>query len=153
MNCRLVSAVVLLCFAPVVGMAQLPEGPGRAETELHCASCHGIDKSISLRQDLGGWGATVTKMIDFGAEISADEIVAIVNYLAVAFPAAELTPLNMNKARAIQMESRLSLKRSEASAIIRYRREHGAFASIEDLKKVPGIDFAKIVAKQDSLVF
>ena len=153
MNCPLVSAVVLLCFAPVVGMAQLPDGPGRAETGLHCASGHGIDKSISLRQDLGGWGATVTKMIDFGAEISANEIVAIANYLAEAFPAAELTPLNMNKARAIQMESRLSLRRSEASAIIRYRREHGAFASIDDLKKVPGIDFAKIEAKKESLVF
>jgi competence protein ComEA len=59
----------------------------------------------------------------------------------------------MNKARAIQLESRLSLKRSEAAAIINYRKEHGDFASIEDLKKVPGIDFSKIEAKQDSLVF
>ncbi len=45
------------------------------------------------------------------------------------------------------------MKRSEASAIIRYRREHGDFASLDDLKNVPGIDFAKIEAKRDSISF
>ena len=44
-------------------------------------------------------------------------------------------------------------KRSEAAIIIRYRAEHGHFKSIEDLKKVPDIDVAKIEAKKDSLVF
>jgi competence protein ComEA len=92
-------------------------------------------------------------MIDFGAKIETDEMVAIVTYLGKAFPAEELPPLNVNKARAIQLESRLSLKRSEAAAILNYRKEHGDFASLEDLKKVPGIDFAKIEAKKDSLVF
>ena len=62
-------------------------------------------------------------------------------------------PVNVNKARAIQLESRLSLKRSEAAKILRYRKEHGDFKSIEDLIKVPGIDTAKIEAKKDRLVF
>lgn len=146
------TAALALLFS-ICGLAQLPEGPGKAETERLCASCHEIEKSISLRQDEAGWNATVTKMMDFGAKIENDEIAAIVKYLARSFPPADLPPLNINKARAIQLESRLSLKRSEAAAILSYRKEHGDFASIEDLKKVPGIDFAKIEAKKDSLVF
>jgi competence protein ComEA len=131
----------------------LPEGAGKAETERLCGTCHDVNKAVSLRQDEAGWGATVLKMVDFGAKIESDEMVAIVTHLAKSYPAEEMAPLNMNKARAIQLESRLSLKRSEAAAILRYRKEHGDFASIEDLKKVPGIDFAKIEAKKDSLVF
>ena len=146
------TAALTLLFS-VCGFAQLPDGAGKAETERLCGTCHDVSKAVSLRQDQAGWGATVTKMTEFGAKFSSDEMVAIVNYLATSFPAEEMAPLNLNKARAIQMESRLSLKRSEAAAIIRYRKEHGDFASIEDLKKVPGIDFAKIEAKKASLVF
>jgi len=54
---------------------------------------------------------------------------------------------------AIEMESRLSLKRSQAAAIIAYRTKNGKFKSIEDLKKVPGVDAAKIEAKKDRIVF
>lgn len=143
----------LTLLLSVCGFAQLPEGPGKAETQRLCGTCHDVDKATSLRQDEAGWGATVLKMVDFGAKIESDEMVAVVKYLAKAYPADELPSLNMNKARAIQMESRLSLLRSEAAAIIRYRKEHGDFASIEDLKKVPDIDFAKIEAKKDTLVF
>ena len=51
------------------------------------------------------------------------------------------------------LESRLTLTRSQAAAIIQYRTKKGSFKSIEDLKKVPGVDAAKIEAKKDRLVF
>lgn len=133
--------------------AELPDGPGKAETEKLCSQCHDIAKSVSLRQDRNGWGATITKMIGMGMEGSDEEYRASLEYLAKHFPAEELPPLNVNKARAIELESRLSLKRSEAAAVIRHRREHGDFQSIEDLKKVPGIDVAKIEAKRDIVTF
>jgi len=47
----------------------------------------------------------------------------------------------------------LSLRRSQATAIIEYRTKNGPFKSIDDLKKVPGIDVVKIEAKKDRLVF
>jgi competence protein ComEA len=37
--------------------------------------------------------------------------------------------------------------------MIKYRTDHGDFKSIEDLGKVPGLDFKKIEAKKDLLVF
>jgi competence protein ComEA len=133
--------------------AQLPEGPGREETEKLCTQCHDLAKSLSVRQDRNGWATTLNKMVAFGMKGGDDELLAVRDYLAKNFPAEELPPLNMNTARAIQLESRLSLKRSEAAAILRYRKEHGAFKSIEDLKQVPGVDFAKIEAKKEQLVF
>lgn len=143
----------LALLSSICGFAQLPDGPGKAEIERLCVTCHDVQKAVSLRQDQAGWGATVTKMTEFGAKFSSDEMVAVVNYLTTSFPAEAMPALNVNKARAIQLESRLSLKRSEAAAIVRYRTEHGDFASLEDLKKVPGIDFAKIEAKKDILAF
>jgi len=61
--------------------------------------------------------------------------------------------VNVNTAPAIEMESRLSLKRSQAAAIIAYRTKNGKFKSIDDLKKVPGVDAAKIEAKKVRIVF
>ena len=53
----------------------------------------------------------------------------------------------------IKLESGLTLRRSESAAIIQYRAKNGPFKSIEDLKKVPGVDTAKIEAKKDRLAF
>jgi len=133
--------------------AQLAEGLGKAEFEKLCQSCHDLAKSVSLQQDRDGWGTTMTKMVDLGLKGTNVELKAIFDYLVKNFPVEELPPVNLNKARAIQLESRLSLKRSEAAAILRYREENGDFQSIEDLKKVPGLDFSKIEAKKDRLDF
>lgn len=61
--------------------------------------------------------------------------------------------MNVNTAPAIEMESRLSLRRSQAAAIIAYRSKNGKFKTIDDLKKVPGVDTEKIEAKKDRIVF
>jgi DNA uptake protein ComE-like DNA-binding protein len=36
---------------------------------------------------------------------------------------------------------------------VKYREEHGAIASIEDLKKVPGLDAGKVDARKERFVF
>ncbi len=142
-----------LALAAGLAAQDLPEGPGRAETEKLCLQCHDLAKSVSLRQDRNGWGQTMTKMVGMGMKGTDEELRAVLAYLAEHFPPEALPPLNLNTARAIQLESRLSLKRSEASAILKYRKAHGPFASLDDLKAVPGIDFAKIEAKRDLLIF
>ena len=53
----------------------------------------------------------------------------------------------------MDLESLLLLKRAEAAAIIQYRGEHGDFKSVDDLRKVQGVDFKKIEAKKDLIVF
>jgi competence protein ComEA len=145
--------LVLLALAALPLRAQLPAGPGREETQKVCSACHEIERSISLRQDRDGWKTTINKMISLGAQATDQEVTAMLEYLAATYPAGAQAPLNVNKARAIDFEARLSLKRSESALIIKYRNEHGRFKSVEEIKNVPGVDAAKIEAKRDVLVF
>jgi len=134
-------------------LAQLPDGTGKAETQKVCSQCHELERSISLRQDRAGWQATINKMVDLGAKASDADIAKVLDYLSEHYPADALPPINVNKCRAIELESGLSLRRSQAAAVIEYREKNGPFHSIEDLKKVPGIDPAKIDAKKERLTF
>jgi competence protein ComEA len=131
----------------------MPDGPGKAETQKLCSACHDLDKSLSLKQDRAGWRRTVEKMVAFGMKSTDAEIALVTDYLSRSYPADDVPRLKVNEAEAIEFESILSLKRSQAAAIIRYREKHGKFKSIADLKKVPGIDAAKIEAKKDRLIF
>src|ERR1051326_4627967 len=150
---RLSKLAALLPLLGAAAWAQLPDGPGKLETEKVCSECHELARSISLRQDRAGWQATVDKMVSLGAKADDRELKAVVDYLAIHYPGEPIPRINVNKARAIDLESGLSLRRSEAAAVIAYRTRNGPFKSIEDLEKVPGIDIAKIEAKKDRLTF
>jgi competence protein ComEA len=150
LNIKLAMALALSTGS---ALAQLPDGAGKAETESLCSQCHELARSISLRQDHAGWDATVAKMVNLGAKADDRQIQLVTDYLAAHFPAEEVPLINVNKARAIEFESGLSLRRSQAAAIVDYRTKNGPFKSIEDLKKVPGVDVAKIEAKKDRLLF
>ena len=146
--------LVVVAFAlPGVAYAQLPDGDGKTETEKVCSQCHELARSISLRQDHAGWETTVGNMVSMGATASDADLKRIVDYLAAHYGADEIPKIKINKARAIELESGLTLRRSEAAAVVDYREKHGPFKSIDDLKKVPGIDAAKIDAAKDRLSF
>lgn len=154
----LIAAVVvlgLMTMAPARSWAQseLPDGPGRAELEKLCKTCHELARSISKRQDRDGWNQTMTKMVAFGMRVSDTEHSAVVDYLVKYYPAEEVPPVNVNTAPAIELESRLSLRRSHAAAFVAHRKKVGAFKSLADLKAIPGVDFSKFEAKKDRLVF
>jgi len=158
-RCALLAGAIAL-FAgsawvePSAGQERLlPDGPGKEETQKLCAQCHELEKSFSIHQDRVGWQRTVDKMVAFGMKGAENEFAAVLEYLAKNFPAEDVPRINVNKAAAIDFESGLSLRRSQAAAIIRYREKHGPFKSIKDLKKVPGVDTAKIEAKKDRLIF
>jgi competence protein ComEA len=131
----------------------MPDGPGKAETQKMCSTCHDLDKSLSLKQDRAGWQRTVEKMVAFGMKTTDEEINTVVEYLTRCYPADDVPRLKVNEAEAIDFESILSLKRSQALAVIKYREKNGKFKSIADLKKVPGLDAAKLEEKKDRLIF
>jgi competence protein ComEA len=153
-------SVVVALFAggmwikPSAGQGrQLPDGPGKEETRKICSQCHEVEKALSARYDRAGWQRTLDKKISIGAKGTEKEFQAVLEYLVKNFHADEVPKININNARAIELESGLSLKRSQAAAIIRYRAKNGPFKSIEDLKKIPGVDAEKIEAKRDRLIF
>jgi len=136
-----------------IASAQLPDGPGKQETQKVCSQCHELERSVSLRQDRDGWKATMNKMVSLGAQGTEDEFEAAFEYLARNYPADRVPKVNVNKATAIELEAGLTLRRSQSAAVIAFRTRNGPFKSIEDLKKVPGIDAAYIDSKKDRLAF
>jgi competence protein ComEA len=143
----------LALLLPAAAQAQFPDGPGKAEMMKLCSTCHEVERSASMHMDRDGWKNEVDKMASLGMKGSEKEVTAVIDYLARTFPSEEIPRLNVNTATQIEFESRLSLKRSEAAAVIQYREKNGPFKTIADLKKVPGIDAAKIESKKDRITF
>lgn len=154
---RLMPRLAFFAVVFVLGSAalaqQLPEGPGRAETEKLCKQCHEVARSISPRLDRDGWGQTMTKMTAFGMKSTSEEYALVLDYLVKNYPAEDVPRINVNQATAIQLESVLGLRRSQAKEVLVYREKNGDFKTIEDLKKVPGLDAAKLDAKKDRILF
>jgi competence protein ComEA len=153
MSVTRVSTVFLALAMSGFSQVQFPDGPGRAEMDKLCKTCHELARSVSKQQDRDGWQGTMTKMVAFGMKGTEDEHKAIVDYLTKNFGADALPLIRVNDAAAIELESALGLRRSQASALIAYRVKNGKFKSLADLKKVPGIDAAKFDAKKDRLLF
>jgi competence protein ComEA len=145
--------IVLAAVCAVAVRADIPAGPGKDATIKYCANCHSAEQAVSLRQGQEEWAATIDKMVGMGAKIPDASYDPILTYLTKHFGADAPLPIKVNKASAVDLESLLLLKRSEAAAILQYRADHGDFKTIDDLRKVPGVDFKKIEAKKDLLVF
>lgn len=60
----------------------MPEGEGRSLVSGVCAACHTLDRVLTLSNSRGDWEKTVQDMVSRGAQISSEEVGAIVNYLA-----------------------------------------------------------------------
>jgi competence protein ComEA len=92
-------------------------------------------------------------MVKLGAQGTDEEFDAVLTYLSKNFGRETPGPINMNTADAVDLEAGLLLLRSQAQAVIQYREANGNFKSLDDLRKIPGLDFQKIEAKKARLVF
>jgi len=150
----LVLSVAVLALPSTRLWAQdLPEGPGKAETAKICSGCHEVARATSMHLDRAGWQSEMEKMISLGAKGSPEEFESILNYLSKSFPAEEVPKVRINTARPIELEAGLTLRRSQATALVAYRSKHGPFKSIDDLKNVPGLDFAYLNSKKERITF
>ena len=145
--------VTATMVAGVAYAQELPEGPGKAEMEKMCKGCHEIQRSISPRQDKDAWRITMNKMTAFGMKSTEQDFNLVLDYLAKAYPADDVPRVRINSCSAIELESILGLRRSQAAAVIAYREKNGDFKSLDDVKKVPNIDAAKLDSKKDRILF
>jgi hypothetical protein len=86
------SVVAMVALAACVGVAlaqekriALKDGPGLAQLQGNCGTCHSLDYIVmnSPFLDANGWDAEVKKMVNaYGAPIKADDAKAITDYLA-----------------------------------------------------------------------
>src|SRR5262245_5663695 len=135
-----------------IAYAQLPDGPGKEITVQLCGNCHAPSVIQGHRQSRDEWISTIQKMIAEGAEGTEDQFTAVLEYVSKNFGPA-VARINVNQAPAAELESGLGLSGKEAAAIVKYRSDKGSFKAVEDLKKVPDLDFKKIEAQKDRLEF
>ncbi len=135
--------LLLLLF---VSLSQdLPDGPGKDVVLKLCRDCHDLDTVTIENRTKEGWKKTVAKMGDRGAEGTDDQFEAVVVYLTKNFGR-----INVNTATADEIAS-LGFSAKDAAAIVDYRTKNGVYKDWRDLKKVKGIDTAKVDALKDHL--
>ena len=139
----LISALV-----PLAQAQDLPEGKGKDVIEQVCGACHGTDLIASRRATKQGWSYLVDDMVSRGASATNEQIQTINDYLS-----KNLGQVNVNKGPSSELASVLEITSGQADAIVKYRMDHGDFKTVDDLKKVPGLETAKLDSKKDRVVF
>lgn len=129
-----------------------PNTPGKQQFLQLCSSCHGPDNAIGHNQDTSGWTDTLNQMIQNGAQGSDEDFSAVLQYLVTNFGPMP-AKVNVNKATAMNFRSWLGMPEKEAEAIVAYRVKNGDFKTLDDLKKVPGVDPNYIDSEKDLLTF
>ena len=135
-----------LLFCSLALAQTLPDGPSKQTFEDTCSLCHSPTAVTGMHKTKAEWKSKVTEMLQ-EQDVSESDRTAIIDYLARSFPAT----VNVNKASAKDIEPILGAK--DAAAIVQYRESKGNFKTLDDLKKVPGIDTAKLEAIKQQLEF
>jgi competence protein ComEA len=152
MLAMLAMLAILAVLAMPAAAQQLPDGPGKPELQKVCGLCHQAERSAAVRLTREGWEGVIADMIARGAKGTDEEFAAILDYLSKNFLGDAPRPLNINRATNIELESVAGLTRKEAAALLKWRQDTGFCKSLEDLKKVPGLEYKKIEARKDFLV-
>jgi competence protein ComEA len=151
------AAIFLASCLLLPGLARaddFPEGPGKDVLMSVCTQCHDLESIPHLKYSRQEWQGLVTEMVNMGADAKPAEIEAIVNYLTTNFgPAPAAAKVNVNTATASEIEKGLGLAAKEAAAIVEYRGKNGNFKTLDDLKKVDGVDAKKLDAAKDRVAF
>jgi len=141
-------SLMMLSQAPVLSAQDLPEGKGKDLVDQVCGSCHGTDLVSARRATKDGWGYIVDDMVSRGASASNEQIQTIKDYLAKNFG-----QVNVNKADATEIANVLEITPAQADAIVKYRAANGNYKSVDDVKKAPGLETAKLETKKDRIVY
>ncbi len=150
--------MIVLCATTVSLLAadkpKLPDGFGKETTQRVCGSCHAAEMLMNRRESREGWSGIIEDMIRRGTKATDEEFGEVADYLTEQFPRSKPLPkINVNKAGAEELAAVLYISNDQAAAIVNHREAKGDFKSIEELKKVPGLDAAKIEAKNNRLDF
>lgn len=95
------------------------------------------------------WQDKILEMLQECPDVVQEERDRIVEYLSKNF----FKKANVNQATSKDLAAVLEIPEKDADAIVRYREQKGKFKTLDDLKKVPGLDTAKIEAKKERLEY
>src|SRR3954469_9913403 len=150
MLCRsVVWGVLLVAMAVAQSNEQLlPAGPMKEKMVKLCVGCHEIDLVVARRQTRSEWEGVMEDMIARGSKGTEAELADVVEYLT-----ANLGKVSVNSATAKELEQGLRISEHDAQAIALWHDQHGKFKSFEEVRKVPGLDAAKIGERRGWMSF
>lgn len=126
----------------------LPAGAGRELVQRYCtSSCHDASTAVGTRRTQADWTRVTADMLARASAGTPTDAAQITEYLSRNFGRADV-----NAAPAGELALVLGLTAAEASAIVEVRTHDGAFRGVDDLRNVPGLDFAKVQRVRDRIV-
>jgi competence protein ComEA len=147
-------AGLLLPWSPAAAVsgqtagARLPEAPGKKVVMTVCTTCHDTDVITDGPRTVPVWIDTVRSMRDFGAELTDEQLKTVTDYLLV-----NLALLQVNRARAEEFVPVLGVTIEVADAVVAQREREGPFRTVDELKRAPGLDAARLDAVAPRLLF
>jgi hypothetical protein len=99
-----------------------------------CTACHGAGQFLTAARPYLRWQQTLQDMLDRGAKGTDEQLDQVLSYLV-----KNITIVNVNSSPPDQLVFTLQVPGTVADEIVAKRTTH-AFASIDDLKAVKGID-------------
>jgi competence protein ComEA len=127
---------------------KLPEAPGKAVVVMVCTNCHDSSLMTDAPRTIDGWVDVMYLMKDFGATMTEEQSKTVTDYLVT-----NLALVEVNKAEAAHLQLVLGVNETVAKDVVAYRDKQGGFKTIDDLKKAPGLDAAKVDALKERLIF
>ena len=125
-----------------------PDAPGKDTVQMVCAACHSPDYITDTARTPQGWSDIFDMMLAYGATASDAEWAQIKKYIL-----GQLATIEINKATNAELQALFEIDESLAKAIVDYRMTNGNFKTIDDVKKVPGLDVAKVDYRKDRFEF
>jgi competence protein ComEA len=154
---RFRTILLLLSFAVPVALVwaasepALPDGPGKETFVSVCSLCHSPTAPMGKQWTREQWTSKVTEMLQEEPDVTREERAAIVEYLTANFKTGGKIYINL--AKAADLETALNISEKDAAELVRYRGEVGEFKTLEDLKKVPILNAARMESLKDRIVF
>jgi competence protein ComEA len=133
---------------PARQAGELPAGEGRELVISICGDCHGPEKVTEMRRSRAEWRDMVQDMASRNGVATEDDITVIVQYIVMHFGR-----VNVNRGSEADLVEIVGLTPGEAAAIVEFRKPHGDYRALEDLRKVPGLDFGRIQERKDRIGF
>jgi competence protein ComEA len=141
-------ALVLSMVEATTGQDRFVDGPGKPEIVKVCSGCHDAEIVLAALKTPAEWSETLESMAQQGADATPDEWRLIERYIDTNFALIQI-----NKAAADDLQRTMDVTSEVAAAIVARRRDNGAFKSIDEIKKVAGVDAAKVDARKNRFVF
>ena len=145
---QLSAAALTLSIVVAAGQDRFVDGPGKPEIVKACSGCHDAEIVLAALKTPAEWSETLESMAQQGAEATPDEWRLIERYIDTNFALIQI-----NKASADDLQRTMDVTAEVAAAIVDRRRDNGAFKSIDEVKKVAGVDAAKVDARKNRFVF